>query len=163
MRHGDFTVLVATLLGVRYLILKLDAASTRFDHLLGQQVGGFFVTETGIDVGNNRHNVSFVIVDLGLNVSFSSGIASFTGGVEFAEQTAQLAGISLAQEGVKLFNQRRNRRFFVHRLIGQWAEVRAQRGNHPARQVEVALVSRLKVLLDGDHFLLADKAVPAAQ
>src|SRR5690606_41997016 len=49
MRNGYFTVLVPTLLLVGNLVFDLDAARAGFDHLLGQQVGGFDVTETGVD------------------------------------------------------------------------------------------------------------------
>jgi hypothetical protein len=51
----------------------------------------------------------------------------------------------------------------VHRLVRQRAELGAQRSNHPARQVQVAAVGAVEVLLDGDHLLLADEAVPATQ
>ena len=51
----------------------------------------------------------------------------------------------------------------MHRLIGQWSEFGTQRGDHPARQVEVALIGITKVLLNRDELLLANKTVPAAE
>ena len=85
MGHGDFTVLVTALLGIRNLVFDLYAAGTSFDHLLGQQVRSFFVTKTGVNVGNNRYDMCFEVVDLGLNLGLSSGVASFTGGVKFTK------------------------------------------------------------------------------
>src|SRR5690606_22553048 len=46
---GYVAILVTALLLVGNLVLDLDAAGTGFDHLLGQQVGGFSVTETGVE------------------------------------------------------------------------------------------------------------------
>ena len=71
MGHGDLAGLVATLLGVRHLVFNLDGAGAGFDHLLGQQVSGFLVTEAGIDVGNQRNNMGLKAVDF----SFDSGAA----------------------------------------------------------------------------------------
>jgi hypothetical protein len=85
------------------------------------------------------------------------------GRVQLAEQAAQFAGIGLAQEGVQLFDQGRDGGLLVHRLVRQRAEFRTQRGDHPARQVEVAAVGAVEVLLDRDHLLLADETVPATQ
>ena len=51
----------------------------------------------------------------------------------------------------------------MHRLVGQRAELAAQRGDHPARQVEVAALGGAEMLLDRDQLLLADEAVPAAE
>ncbi|MCY1217047.1 hypothetical protein D9M72_289460 [compost metagenome] len=51
----------------------------------------------------------------------------------------------------------------MHRLVRQRAELGAQRGDHPAGQVQVAAFGAVEVLLDGDHLLLADEAVPATQ
>jgi hypothetical protein len=51
----------------------------------------------------------------------------------------------------------------MHRLVRQRAELGAQRGDHPARQVEVAAVGAVEVLFDRDHLLLADETMPAAQ
>src|SRR5690606_16545906 len=53
MGNGDFTVLVAALFLVGNLVFDLNAAGARFDHFLGQQISGFGVAKTGIDVGNN--------------------------------------------------------------------------------------------------------------
>src|SRR5690606_8688845 len=105
MRNGNFAVLVAALLLVGYLVFDLDAAGTRFDHALGQQVGGFRVTETGIDVGNDRHDVGFEVVDLVLDLGSLGMVASVTGSVQSGEQQVQFAAVSLTQEGVELFDQ----------------------------------------------------------
>ena len=51
----------------------------------------------------------------------------------------------------------------MHRLVGQGPEFGAQGGDHPAGQIEVATLGGAEVLLDGDHLLLGDEAVPAAQ
>ena len=51
----------------------------------------------------------------------------------------------------------------MHRLIGQWPKFGTQRGDHPTRQVKVALIGITKVLLNRDEFLLANKTVPAAE
>ncbi len=86
------------------------------------------------------------------------------GGVELAEEVAQLALVGLAQEGVDLGDQRGHGGLLVHRLVGQRAELGAQRGDHPARQVDVAALGRAtEMLLDRDHLLLGDEAVPAAE
>ena len=85
------------------------------------------------------------------------------GFVEIAEQHAEFTGIGLAEEGVDFLDQRRDAGLFVHRLVGQRAEFAAQRGDHPAREVEVTLLGGAEVLLDRDQLLLRDKAVPAAQ
>ncbi|MNY03682.1 hypothetical protein D3C86_1363140 [compost metagenome] len=163
VRNGDLAILVTALLLVGNLVLDLDAASACFDHALGQQVGGFRVTEAGVDVGDDRYDVGFVVVDLVLDVSGLGGVAGFAGGVQGGEQQVQFAGIGLAQEGVQLFDQRGDGGLLVHRLVRQRAEVGTQGGNHPAGQVEVALVGGLQVLLDRDQLLLTDEAVPAAQ
>src|SRR3546814_17718375 len=52
---------------------------------------------------------------------------------------------------------------FVHRLVGQRTELAAQRGDHPARQIDVAALGGAEMLLDRDHLLLRDEAVPAAE
>src|SRR5690606_26102553 len=153
----------AALLLVGNLVFDLDAASACFDHALGQQVGGFRVAEAGIDVGDDRYDVGFVVVDLRLQLGFFSLVASGAGGVNGGEQQVQLAAVGLAQEGVELFDQAGNGGLLVHRLVRQRAEVGTQGGNHPAGQVQVALVGGLQVLLDRDQLLLTDEAVPATQ
>lgn len=163
VRNGDLAVLVAALLLVGHLVLDLDAAGAGFDHLLGQQVGRLGVAEAGVDVGDDRHHVGFEVVDLGQQLGFLGLVASGAGSVQAGEQQVQLAGVSLAQEGVQLFDQAGNRGFLVHGLVRQRAEVGAQRGDHPTGQVEVALVGGLQVLLDRDQLLLPDEAVPATQ
>ncbi len=163
MRNGYFAVLVTALLLVGNLVFDLDAAGTSFDHLLGQQVGRFGVTETSVDVGDDRHYVSFVVVDLGLDFSSLGLVASFASSVQSGEQQVQFTGISLTQEGVQLFDQSGNGSLLVHGLVRQRAELGTQGSNHPAGQVQVALVGGLQVLLDGDQLLLTDEAVPATQ
>ncbi len=163
MRNGHFTVLVAALLLVGNLVLDLDAAGTGFDHALGQQVGGFRVTETGIDVGDDRDNVRFVVIDLVLDLGSLGVVASITSGVQRGEQQVQFAAVGLTQEGVQLFDQVGDGSLLVHGLVRQRAELGTQSSNHPAGQVEVALVGGLQVLLDGDQLLLTNEAVPAAE
>ncbi len=163
MRNGDFTVLVTALLLVGNLVFDLDAASACFDHALGQQVGGFRVTETSVDVGDDRYDVGFVVVDLVLDLSSLGAVAGFASGVQSGEQQVQFTAVSLTQEGVQLFDQVGDGSLLVHRLVRQRAEVGTQRSNHPAGQVQVALVGGAQVLLDGDQLLLANEAVPATQ
>jgi len=105
---------MAALLDVGNLVFDLYAAGTGFDDFLRQQVSGFLVTKTRVDVGNNRYHVSFEIIYLVLNSLFLNTIAGFTGGIKFAEQSAQFTCISLAQVGVNFFNQFWHRGFFMH-------------------------------------------------
>ena len=163
MRDRDLAVLMAALLFVRDLILDLDAAGAGLDELLGEQVGRLGIAEAGIDVGDDRDDMGFVIVDLLLQLGGADLVPFRAGLVEIAEQAAQLAGVGLAQEGVEFLDQRRDAGLFMHRLVGQRAEFAAQRRDHPAREIEVAALGGAKMLLDGDHLLLADEAVPAAQ
>jgi hypothetical protein len=72
-------------------------------------------------------------------------------------------GIGLAQERVKLFDQARHGGLLVHGLVRQRTELAAQCRDHPAGEVQIALVRVAEVLLDRDQLLLTDKAVPAAQ
>lgn len=163
MRNGYFTVLVAALLLVGNLVLDLDAASACFDHALGQQVGGFRVTEASVDVSDDRYDVGFVVVDLVLDLGSLGVVASCTSSVQGGEQQVQFAAVSLTQEGVQLLDQVGNGGLLVHGLVRQRAELGTQSSNHPAGQVEVALVGGLQVLLDGDQLLLTNEAVPAAE
>ena len=94
---------------------------------------------------------------------FLGAVAGLARGVDLAEDAAELAGVRLAQEGVKLLDQRRHGGLLVHRLVRQGAEVGAQRGDHPAGQIQIPPVGRAKMLLDGDHLLLGDEPMPAAQ
>ena len=163
MRHGDLAVLVATLLFVGDLVFDLQRAGAGFDHLLGQQIGRLGIAETGVDIGDDRHDMGFVIIDRLFEALCFQRVALCPGGIEFAEQPAQLARIGLLEEGVEFADQRRDAGFFVHRLIGQRAEFAAQRGHHPARQIEVAALGGAEMLLDADQLLLRDEAVPAAK
>ena len=163
MGNGHFTVLVATLLLVGHLVLDLDAARARFDQLLGQQVGGFRITETGVDVGDDRHNVGLEVVDLVDDLGLLGLIVGRLGVVQVTEQVVQFPGVRLLQEGVEFADQVGDRGFLVHGLVGQRTELGAQRGDHPAGQVQVAAFGIPEVLLDGNHLLLTNEAVPATQ
>src|SRR5690554_1554196 len=92
VRNGYLAILVTALLLVGNLVLDLDAAGTRFDHLLGQQVGGFLVAEAGVDVGDDRYNVGFEVVDLVQDLLFLGLVAGFAGFVQGGEQQVQLTG-----------------------------------------------------------------------
>ena len=59
----------------------------------------------------------FVIIDLVFDISSKNLIACSARSIQFTEQPTQLASIRLAQKGVKLFNKRRNRCFFMHGLV----------------------------------------------
>ncbi len=163
MGHRHLAVLVSTLLGIGHLVFDLDGTSARLDHPLGQQVGGLFVTEARVDVGDDRYHVCFVVVDGLYQCLFPHLVTGGTRRVEVVVEVTKLARICLAQEGVELFNQRRHRRLLVHGLVGQRPEFTAQRSNHPAGQVQIALVGSAVVLLDGNQLLLTDKAMPATQ
>ena len=164
VRHGDLAVLVAALLLVRDLVLDLERAGARFDHLLGEQIGRLGVAEAGVDVGDDGHDMGLEVVDL-LDQLLLAGLVAFLARlVEVAEDVVHLARVGLAQEGVELFDQRRHRGLLVHRLVGQRAEFGAQRRDHPAGQVQIAAIGlAAEVLLDRDQLLLGDEAVPAAQ
>ena len=123
MRYSDFTGLVTTLLRVRHLVFDLQRTSTRFDHFLGEQVGGFVVTKTCIDVRNDWHNVGLETVDLCSDFSCFSRIACVVGFFQRTEQVVHFFGVSLTQEGIDFFDQGRYRGFFVHGLVWQWAKL----------------------------------------
>ena len=114
MWHSDFASLVAALLSIRYLVFDLDTASACFDHFLGQQVGCFVVTKASIDVGNDWHNVRFEVVNCFFDCFNFSAVASILSFLQIAEHVVQFFSVGLTQEGVQLFDQRRNRCFFVH-------------------------------------------------
>ncbi len=163
MRHGDLAVLVAALLLVRHLVFDLQRAGARLDHLLGEQIGRLGIAEARVDVRNDRDDVGFVVVDRVLQPLGFGRVARFARCIQIAEHSAQLTRVSLLEEGVYLLDQLGHGSFLVHRLVGQGPEFAAQRGNHPARQIEVAALGAAEMLLDRDHLLLADKAVPRAQ
>ena len=121
------------------------------------------MAETGVDVGNDRHHVGLVAVDLVLDLGGTGAVTGLLGLFQGAEQVVELPGVGLAQEGVELLDQARHGGLLVHGLVGQRAELGAQGGDHPAGEVEVAALGGAEVLLDGDQLLLADEAVPAAQ
>lgn len=163
VRHRHLAVLMAALLLVRHTVLDLQRAGAGLDHLLGQQIGRFRIAKAGVDVGDDRHDMGLEGVDLFDQRLLGGLIAGLAGGVELAEDLVQLALIGLAQEGIELFDQRRHRGLLMHRLVGQRPEFRAQRGDHPAGQIEIGAVGGAEMLLHRDQLLLRDEAVPATQ
>ena len=163
MRHSHLASLVATLLGVRHLVLHLNAAGSSQDHLLGKLIGRLLVTKPCINVSHDRNNVSLEVVDeindscLLLLVSILSCL------VQVSEQFVELPGVSLAEEGVDLLDQVGNSGLLVHGLVRQGSELAPHGCDHPAGEVEITFVSCSKVLLDGDHLLLSNEPVPASQ
>ena len=107
--------------------------------------------------------MGFVIVDGVLDALRLDLVTGFASLVQIAEHHAQLARIGLSQEGVKLLDQGGNAGLFVHRLVWLRAELAAQRGDHPAGKIKVATLGGAEMLLDGNHLLLADEPVPAAE
>ena len=81
----------------------MDGAGSGLDHLLGEEVGGLFVTEARIDVGNDRHHVGFKAVDLLDDGRFVA--AGFTGVVKLGEEALKLNRIGLLEEGVNFADQ----------------------------------------------------------
>ena len=163
VRHGHLAVLVSALLFVRDLVLDLQGASARFDHLPGEQIGRFRIAEAGIDVGDDGHDMGLEVVDLLDQLLFLRLVARLASGVEVAEDIVQLARVGLTQEGVEFFDQGRHRRLLVHRLVGQRSELGAERRDHPAGQIQIAAIGLAEMLLDRDQLLLGDEAMPAAQ
>ena len=131
MRHGNFAVLVAALFFIGNLVFDLNAAGAGFNHFFRQQICGFRIAETGVDVGDNRYDMGFKTVDFGKNILLSGFVAGRTGFIKRAKQQIQFAGIRLAQEAVDFLNQPRHRGFLVHGLVGQRAELRTHRRHHP--------------------------------
>ncbi len=112
---------MSTLLSVGDLVFDLNGAGAGFDHALGKQVGGFFVTKARVDISNDRHDVGFVAVDsLNDGICITAVRACF---VQFHERVAQLARISLLEEGVNFFYQIRYRCLFMHALVRQRTEL----------------------------------------
>ena len=107
---GDryLAVLVSALLLVGDLVLNLDSAGACLDHASRQQICGLFITESGIDVSDDRYHVGLKRINFLGNALHLDVVATLTGFIEGAEQATELAGIGLSQEGVKLFNQRRD-------------------------------------------------------
>ena len=133
VRHGDLAVLVTALLFVRDLVLDLQSAGARFDHLLSEKVGRFGIAEACVDVGDDRHDVGFVIVDGVLEALGFDRVSGLASGVKRAEHHTKLASVCLLEEGVELLDQRGHRGLLMHRLVGQRTEFAAQRSDHPAR------------------------------
>ena len=130
MGHGNLAGLVSTLLGIRNLVFDLDGTSTGFDHALGEQIGGLFVTEARIDVSDDWHHVCFVVVDLLNDAVHITAIGSCF--VQFDKDMAQFPRIGLLEEGIDLFDQIRHGSLFVHALVWQWPKLRAECRDHPA-------------------------------
>ena len=63
MWYRDLARLVPALLGIRDLVFNLNGTRPCFDHFLSEQVSCFFITETGINVGNDWHDVGLKTVD----------------------------------------------------------------------------------------------------
>ncbi len=103
------------------------------------------------------------IVDLVLEILCLHLVTFGAGVVKGAEQAAEFAGVGLLQECVELLDQHRHGCFLVHGLIGQGAELAAESGDHPAGEVEIFPLRGAEMLLDRDHLLLADEAVPGTQ
>jgi len=163
VRAGNLTSLVTALLGVGNLVLDLDGAGARLDHLLGQQVGRFFVTEAGVDISNDRDNVGFEVVDLVDDFLFPGLVARIASRVQVVEQVVEFTRVRLLKEGVEFLDQRRYGSLLVHGLVRQRTELGTHGRNHPAGQVQVAALGGTVMTLDAHHLLLANKAVPAAQ
>ncbi len=163
MGHRHLAVLMAALFLIGNLVFDLQRARTGLDHLLGEQVGCFGVAETGVDVGDDRHDMGFVFVDGHFQPLGFQLVAGLAGTVQLAKHAAELTGIGLTQECVEFLDQSGHGGFLVHRLVGQGAELGAQCGNHPAGQIQVTALGGAEMLLDGNHLLLADEAVPAPQ
>ena len=108
MGDRHLAVLVSALLLVGDLVFNLDSTGARLDHASSQQVGGLFITESGIDISDNRYHVGLELINLLGNALHLDVVATLTGFVEGAEQATELAGVGLSQEGVKLFNQPRD-------------------------------------------------------
>src|SRR3546814_2648463 len=60
--------------------------------------------------------MGLVILGLVQQLPFLRAVAGRAGGVDLAEDHAQLARIGLAEEGVKFLDQRGNTGLFMHRL-----------------------------------------------
>ena len=163
VRNRDLAVLMTALLGIAHLVFNLDATCASFDHLLGQQVTGFFVAEARIDIGDDRHDMGFEVVDRAERVGLGRSVASGTGFVEVTVDLVELTGVGLLEEVIELSDELRHNGLLVHGLIRKWTEVGAHCCDHPAGQVQVTASGGAVVLLDSDHLLLADEAVPAAQ
>ena len=163
VRHGHLAVLMAALLLVRDLVLDLQGAGARFDHLLGEQIGRLGVTKAGVDVGDDGHDMRLEVVDLFDQFLFLRLVACLAGDVDGAEDVVELARVRLTEEGVELFDQRRHRGLLVHRLIRKRSELGAKRGDHPAGEIQIAAIGLAEMLLDRNQLLLRDEAMPATE
>ena len=163
VRHSHLAVLVAALLFVGDLIFDLQRARTRFNHLLCEQIGRLRIAKTGVDVGDDGHDMGPEGVDFFDQRLFLRLVACLASGVEGAEDIVELTGVRLTEEGVELFDQRRHRGLLMHRLIGKRSELGAKCGDHPAGEIEIAAIGRAEMLLDRNQLLLRDEAVPATE
>ena len=82
MGNRDLAVLMSALLLVRHLIFYLNTAGASFNHLLGHQVGCFGITETRVDIGNNRYDMGLKVVNLRLYSGFGIALRC----IQFAEK-----------------------------------------------------------------------------
>ena len=159
-RDGDLAVLVAALLGVRHLVLDLQAAGAGLDEFLGQQVGRVFVAEARVDVGDDRDDMGFKVVDL---IDDLAALGVRARGFQRAEQVVHGDLVGLAQRGVDFLDQVGDGGLFMHRLVGQVAPAIAKPRDHPARQVDIGALGGAAHPLDGLDHLLGVKARPAAE
>ena len=163
VRHSHLAVLVATLFFIRNLIFDLESAGTGLDHLLRKKVGCLGIAEPRVDIGDDRDDMRLMLVDGFQKAMGVDCISCFLRRVEFAEQAAEFACIRLFQESVEFFDQRGHACLLVHGLVWKRSEFATQRGDHPSGQVEVTAFGAAEVLLDRNHLLLSDEAVPRAE
>ena len=64
VRNCDFPILVTALLLVRNLIFDLKCTGASFDHLLGEQIGRFCITESSVNISDDRNDMRLVLVNL---------------------------------------------------------------------------------------------------
>ncbi len=160
MRHGNLAVLMPALLFIGNLILDLQGASPSLDHLLRQQISGFRITKSRVDIRDDRHHMRFVTLHLRQQLGLARRIAGLARRIDLPEQPAQLPRIRLPQERVNLLDQLRHGRLFMHALIGQGAKLGPQRRHHPPRQINIPPLRGAEMLLHRNHLLLRDKPVP---
>jgi hypothetical protein len=163
VRHRDLAVLVPALLFVADLVLNLERAGSRLDHLPRQQIRRLRIAEAGVDVGDDRHDVRLVVFDRVQQPLLLDLVTCGARGVDIAEHHAEFAGVGLAQECVEFLDQCGDAGLLVHRLVRQRAELAPHRRYHPAGKVQIPTLGRAEMLLDADHLLLRDEAVPAAE
>lgn len=162
-RHGHLAVLMAALLGVRHLVLDLEAAGAGLDQLLGEQIGGVLIAEAGIDIGDDRNHMGLEIVDGLDRLRLGGGITLLAGGLQVLEQVIDGDLVGLAQGDVDLLDQVRDSGLLMHGLVRQMAEAVAQTGHHPAGEIDIGALRGAAQALDGLDHLLGVEAGPAAE